>query len=351
MNKKLLIAAALGYMLLFTTGCSGTSEKVPFETVRAFKGNIENPIVATGIIKPKIGAEVKVGSRVSGVVKKLYVKNGDQVHEGQLLAILDDEELSARYRIEQANLANAITILKYAEIEQNRLNSLLLKDFATQQAYDIQVKETDLARSKVASQQAMVDYAATQLKYTRICAPISGVIGSVSTQEGETVTAAFVSPTFVTIIDLSRIEVWAYIDETDIGKIHTGQDAVFSVDTYPETKFKGTITAIYPKAEIRDNVVNYIAIVDIMENQGLQLRPEMTTNVTITESSRNNIICIPENALFHDPSGTMVYLLADNKPVKRQVKTGIRGNNLVEIKEGLKENDQVITNYDLSIQK
>ncbi len=90
---------------------------------------------------------------------------------------------------------------------------------------------------------------------------MAGVVASVSTQEGETVAASFAAPTFVTLLDLARLEVWAYVDETDIGRIHRGQDATFTVDTYGDDEFAGRVTAIYPQAEIRDNVVNYVAVI------------------------------------------------------------------------------------------
>jgi len=106
-------------------------------------------------------------------------------------------------------------------------------------------------------------------------------VASVATQEGETVSASFATPTFVTLIDLNRLEVWAYVDETDIGRIELGQRATFTVDTYGDASFAGTVTAIYPKAEIRDNVVNYIAVVRFEPQPGRTLRPDMTAFVRI----------------------------------------------------------------------
>lgn len=324
--------------------CSGKSDTPAFETVTVQRRNISTSILATGIVKPKIGAEVKVGSRVSGVVKRLHVKNGDVIQKGEILALLDDSELSARYRLEKANLENAFVALKYARIEMDRMKSLVDKDYASAQSYDNLVKEYDLAVARVKSQQALVDYAATELGYTKIYAPISGVIGSVSTQEGETVSAAFVSPTFVTIIDLSRIEVWAYVDETDIGKVVTGQQASFTVDTYAGTTFEGSVTAIYPKAEIKDNVVNYVVIIEIDGTQAKQLRPEMTSYVTIMTNHTENALGIPNNAIERQDSETVVYVLENNRPRVRKIKTGVRGNQMTEVLEGLQENEQVILN-------
>jgi RND family efflux transporter MFP subunit len=267
---------------LTVLSCGNNKPETVQPEIKQVNKEIVNPsISATGIIKPKVGAEVKVGSRVSGVVKKLFVKNGDVVQKGDLLARLDDAELSARCRLEMANLTNAETIMKYAKADMERIKALANKEFTSVQTFDNAIKEYEIANARVESQKAALDYANTQLSFTKVFAPISGVIGSVSTQEGETVTAAFAAPTFVTIIDLSRIEVWAYVDETDIGKVAVGQNAQFTVDTYPGEIFNGKITAIYPKAEIKDNVVNYIAIVEIEDDKGKILRPEMTTSVTI----------------------------------------------------------------------
>lgn len=277
--RRLLIGSIVVTML----SCDDNSNTIidQAETPVVKKSIVSQSITATGIIKPKVGAEVRVGSRVSGVVKRLYVKNGDVVRKGDLLARLDDAELLAKYRMEAAILENTRTILMYARIEMDRAKALADKEYTSVQTYDKFVKDHDLAIAGVESQKAVLDYAATQLGFTQIFAPISGVIGSVSTQEGETVSAALTSPTFVTIIDVSRIEVWAYVDETDIGRVEPGQKATFTVDTYPGKAFSGLITAIYPKAELKDNVVNYIAIVEIADERDEILRPEMTASVTI----------------------------------------------------------------------
>jgi HlyD family secretion protein len=345
--NKLIPPIFAACAVIITVSCSDSNEIQTFETVQVTKKNLNVSILATGIVKPRIGAEVKVGSRVSGVVKHLYVKNGDFVKKGEILAILDDSELSAQFRLQSANLDNARTTLKYALIEMERIKPLAEKSFTSRQTYDNMVKERDLATARLASQQAATDLAATQLGFTRIIAPISGVIGSVSTQEGETVTAAFVSPTFVTIIDVNRIEVRAYVDETDIGKVKAGQEASFTVDTYPGTTFSGIVSAIYPKAEIRDNVVNYIVILSVKDiPDGTQLRPEMTTYCTIVCKQGIRAWSIPNNAIRHRDSETVVYVLEHGQPVKRKISTGLKTTNMIEVLAGLKENEQVIINYE-----
>jgi len=342
--KNLFQYTALLGFIAFLTACSNNSSSKNFETVTVQRKNISASILATGIIKSKIGADVRVGSSVSGIVKKLYVKNGDEVHKGDLLANLDDSELSARYRLEVANLDNYQTIVKYAKMEMERAKSLVDKDYTSVQSYDDLVKAYDIALTRVASAKASVDYAATELGFTKLYAPISGVIGSVSTQEGETVTAAFTAPTFVTIIDLSKIEVWTYVDETDIGKVSPGQKASFTVDTYTGCTFDGSVSAIYPKAEIRDNVVNYVVIIEISDKKGKILRPEMTASVTVQMAPANNVLSVPSNAIKRRNAETVVYLLNQGKPLMQRVKIGLKGNEMTEVIEGLKENDKVIMN-------
>ena len=106
------------------------------------------------------------------------------------------------------------------------------------------------------------------------------MIASVSTQEGETVASGMSAPTFVTVLDLSRLQVEAYVDEVDIGRVRSGLRASFTVDAFPERTFTGTVAAIYPKAVLQNNVVNYLTIVTVDDPERL-LRPEMTANVTI----------------------------------------------------------------------
>jgi HlyD family secretion protein len=244
-------------------------------------------VKATGVVKPMIGAEVRVGSRISGVVHRLFVRVGDTVREGQLLAELDDRDLVAQRDQARAALDVAEANFDYARADLARKRQLSSATLLADSDLDLAQRAFAVAARQAAGAKANLSFAATQLAYARIFAPISGVVASVATQEGETVAASFAAPTFVTLIDLSRLEVWAYVDETDIGRIRTGQRASFTVDTYGDQAFDGVVTAIYPKAEIRDNVVNYVVVVRFDPPRGRVLRPDMTTTVHIqTEEKR-----------------------------------------------------------------
>ncbi len=194
----------------------------------------------------------------------------------------------------------------------------------------------DAARGQLVQAQAALQSAETQLSYTRIAVPVSGTIASVTTQEGETVSAGLAAPTFVTIIDLSRLEVDAYVDETDIGKVRVGQQATFTVDAYPDREFSGQVSAVYPKALIQQNVVEYDTVITVKDT-GKLLKPDMTANVTIFAEKHPNVLCVPNKAIRRESGQKVVYVIESGKAVARPVKTGVRDTQYTEILSGVSE--------------
>ena len=250
--------------------------------VRVARREAERVVTATGVIKPGTGAEVRVGSRISGVVRRLFVRIGDRVAKGQLLAELDARDLRARHAQAAAALESARAGASDAQADLRRKRELSAAQVIAQIDLELAERACTVAEQVVREAEANLESATTQLGYARIHAPIAGVVASISTQEGETVAASFAAPTFVTLLDLDRLEVRAYVDETDIGRIEAGQTVDFTVDTYPDHVFAGRVTAIYPQAEIRDNVVNYVTVVRFEPPRGRTLRPEMTVTARIS---------------------------------------------------------------------
>jgi RND family efflux transporter MFP subunit len=299
-------------------------------------------VLATGVVRPMVGAEVRVGSRVSGVLQRLYVTVGDRVRAGQLLAQLDSTELTARFRQAEAALANAGAEHEYAVVEYARAVELKEKAVITDAEMALMERQRDVTGSQVEQAKANVEAAEIQVGYTRIYAPINGVVAEVATQVGETVAASFAAPTFVTIIDLDRLEVWAYVDETDIGRVEVGQGAVFTVDTYTDTDFAGTVTAIRSMAEIQDAVVNYVTVIDIVERHGKILRPEMTTTVNIELEQRDDVLAIRNRAVRRDRNGTYALVVESGERVRRDIRIGYRDRDYSEVIEGLNEGERVV---------
>jgi len=353
-------------------------------------------VTATGTVKAMVGAEVKVGSRIPGRVDQLAVQVGDRVKAGQAIARLEQDDLRAAVEKARADLAAAEAKLATvrngartqelqtaeAALRQAEANQLLTKanldryrqlyqdgGVALQQVdtaardYDVAVAQVRSAReqlslirekytledgqyaeAQVQQARAALRIAEANLGYATITAPMGGVVASVSTQQGETVTsgsAAAQAPTFVTIIDLTRLQVDAYVDETDIGKVRVGHEATFSVDAYPDREFTGKVTAIYPKALIQQNVVTYDVVITIDNREGL-LRPDMTANTTITVAKRDKVLAIPNQAVRREEGDRVVVVQEGDRLVRRAVKTGWKDKTYTEVLSGLKEGERVV---------
>jgi macrolide-specific efflux system membrane fusion protein len=349
-------------------------------------------VVATGKVTPMVGAEVRVGSRVSGRVQRLHANIGDVVRINQVIAELekDDqqallEQRRAELRVADARLSSvealrpreiqkaeaaltdAEATAELAGMEFTRHSVLLSRGVIDRQTLDSAAKERDVTAARVNSARQEVELARqryvedvkssrvqieqaaaavrvleAQVAYATIRAPIPGIISSVSTQEGETVAAGLSSPVFVTIVDLQKLQVDAYVDETDIGRIRVGQRATFTVDSFPDRDFNATVQAIYPKAVIMDNVVYYDVVLRIDEPLTGQLRPEMTTNVLMALDARKGVLTVPLRAVSREQDRSIVYVLQDGRPVQRTVKVGWRDSAWIEIVSGLQEGDKVL---------
>ena len=346
-KKKISIAAAsalivIGIVFFVAYSRAGNDKSdIAVTTAVVEKRDMGSLVQATGIIKPKVGAEVKVGARITGKVEHLYANIGDRVKKGQVLVRLEQDDLKARADQAEASYLEAKAAFDKAKLDLDRDKPLAQQGYISQQNIDALQNACDIANARVMKAKADKDYGKAQLSYATITAPIGGTIASVTTQQGETVAAGLSAPTFITIIDLNKLEVNAYVDETDVGKIGVGQEALFTVDTFADKDFKGKVTAIYPRAVLQENVVNYITLISIENSEG-KLKPDMTANVTITLKKKKGVLAIPGAAVVREGGKKYVTLQAkDGKPTRREVKTGWKEGSYLEITSGLKEGDVV----------
>ena len=337
------ILMAVAYFF-HASGSEKQNETESQVTVTLQRRDLSQSIIATGIIKPKIGAEVKVGAQVSGVVKNLFVKTGSKVKKHDLLAVIDPRSYQSQKDKMLALKEIASTELKYAELELHRQKVLFQQQSISQQQYESAAQRVELAAARLKQTDADYEYADLQLRYTNIVSPIDGVVASTSTQEGETVAAGFVSPTFVTVIDLNQLELWAYVDETDIGRIRKDQQVSFTVDTYPGDAFGGTVETIYPRPEIQNSVVNYVTVIKIPAQQEKLLRPEMTATVQLFIQVKKNCPTLPKNSVQTDGDKLFVNVLTNGKPDKRTIHTGISDKKYIEVLSGITEMEKVTFN-------
>ena len=352
----LLLACAIGASVWWYASNSKDNGPAAPATAKVVRKDFSSTVLATGAVKSQVGSEVKVGARVSGKVLRLYANIGDAVKKGQVIAELEKEDLTAKVErnraelaVAEARIADVQARLKLAEIQYQRQAKLIVDSFTSQEAVDNAAKELavnqagiNLARRQVESAKAALKESEANLGYATITAPISGVIASVSTQEGETVAAGLNAPVFVTIVDLKRLQVDAFVDEVDIGKIHEGQKVVFTVDSYPAREFEGKVAAIYPKAVIQENVVNYDVVIDITSSYDGLLKPDMTASVTIMLEARPNVLAVPVEAVKRGRGKTLLYVLTDGRAEPREVKTGWKDGSWIEIAGGVEEGETVL---------
>lgn len=338
-----LAAIALGAFTLVRLFAKQNDEAMEnAEMVRVIRHDIGSVVKATGVIKPMVGAEVRVGSTVSGVVSHLLVRIGDRVEKDTLLAEIDSRELTARRDAAQAAVRLASANLNYTTTDLRRKQELGRALVISKSDLDLAEQAYQVAEQQYRQAEANLADAQTQLGYARIIAPISGTVESVTTQEGETVAASFATPTFVTLLDLSRLEVWAYVDETDIGRVKVGQKATFTVDTYGDYEFQGQVTAIYPDPQIRDNVVDYVTVVRFQSSRDRILRPEMTTTVQIALELHRNVLALPIRAVHREGGRQFVIIRHGEARERNWVTTGLKDDNNWEIVSGLRAGDEVV---------
>ncbi len=336
-GSALLVITAVG--LYAWPGNDAESNTDPRRTATVSMGTLNETVMATGVIRPVTGAEVNVGSRISGTVVSLPVAVGERVEVGQLLAALDAAALEAE--MDEARAAVALSKPRIQLAESILIRRQRLAENGLTSVEDLETAENDLAvaRAQLQVDKARLRSAEIALSYTQVTAPISGVVAEVSTREGETVAAAFAAPNFVTIIDLDRLEVLAYVDETDIGRVFVGQRASFTVDTFPNVEFTAEITAIQPRAELQGSVVNYLVRLEFERSADFILRPEMTAHVRIVVAQRDDVLTAPRATIKRVVGRQYVMVQRGGQWSEQDVRTGWRSDSTVEFLSGVREGD------------
>jgi len=353
--SAIIVIIIAGILIYLFAGKRDNAEKTGQDfTVK--RGNVTHFTEQTGIIKAQVGAIVKVGTRATGTLTSLKYQVGDAVKKGELIATIDDREILANIRNTEATIESLKKDLEakqaqyaYSKTNYERELSLLEKEFTTKDSVDKAKREMDVANAQVEYGKAKVKESSERrkalevsLSYTKIYAPISGYVSAVSTQLGETVVSGLSAAILITIIDPSKLEMWIYVDETDIGRTKPGKKIEYWVDTFRDKRFYGKIDMIYPQPEIKDNIVYYLAIVKIDPKDTVFLRPEMTTHVRIIVEEKKDVLVVPNNAIRFEEGKTVVYLKGKNKTEAKQVTLGIRDDKLTEVIKGLSEGEIIV---------
>lgn len=306
-------------------------------------------VTTTGIVRLKSGGEVRVGAQISGIVRRLNFTVGSRIRRGDVIAEIDSRPIDAQINQARTQVEMDKVAVAKAQRDLSRGQQLLSAGLVPRQQTEDLDWQYKSAQAKLANSQS--DLATVELtrSYTVIKAPISGIVSSVSTEEGETVAASFAAPTFVTIVQDNALELVAMVDETDIANVIAGERVTFSVEAYTSREFSGTVKRIDPTATIISGVVNYQVVVAI--RGGLQfLKPDMTANISI-QTAKHRALVIPSVAIHREGDQSFVYVLRDEKQEKQNVSVGARDATVTEIINGLNMNDRVFTENPKNSQK
>src|SRR5690606_9352404 len=248
----------------------------------------------------RVGAEVRIGSQLSGIVEQLNVEVGSRIRKGDVIAKIDSRGIEARLAQARAQIGVIETEVRRAEVELERSRKLDEEKLVARSDVEDRQLALDEAWARLVKARRDADVVQTELGYAVLRAPISGTVAAVSTQEGETVAAAFTTPTFATIIEDNALELIAMVDETDIGNVAVGNGVTFTVEAYPTEEFTGRVERIAPKGTIISGVVNFEVMISIDQSgdgdrTGL-LRPDMTANVSLRTAEREALV-VPSEAI------------------------------------------------------
>jgi HlyD family secretion protein len=329
MRKSFVIVGILVVLAASVYGYYRYTKKDPAPTITTAKitrGDIAEAVGATGTLQAV--TTVQVGTQVSGTILELNADFNSLVRKGQVLARLDPSLFQTQIEQARANLIRAQADLERlrvgledAKTKLRRAQELSQKKLIAQTELEAAEVNVHSAEAQMRSQQAAVTQAQASLRqnqvnqeHTVIQAPIDGLVIARNVDVGQTVAASMSAPTlFLLAADLTKMQVIASLDESDVGRIRPGQLVRFKVDAYPNEDFIGTVTQVRLQPQTVQNVVTYSTVIDV-PNPELKLKPGMTANVNIEIARRNNVLRVPNAALRFRPTNEIFTALGQTPP-------------------------------------
>jgi HlyD family secretion protein len=365
-------------------------------TARVQRGPIEQTVKARGIVKPAPNALVRVGfpmpKDVSRRIRTMHVVEGDSVTAGTLLAELEatdlremlaqleadgvvlQKRLDALRALQPQEMRMAQTVRDQAVAEEDLSKSKLERaaqlrgTIMSLQDYEAARSAAQVAQARLANAEATLDQTRTrfetdiattqaqltqanaairgvgvQLEWSTLRAPFEGLVLAVHQRPGE-LTSNQPNAPVLTLLRVNDLQLHAYVDEADFGQVQPGQDATVQVEAHSTEPLKGTVVRVLPQAALQENVVYYLAVVEIDASRRSLLRPEMTGLAYIRVGNNEPVLWLPAAAVQSGPQGSYVRRVTPSGPVEIQVRIGARSEGQVEIRDGLREGDQVLLN-------
>ncbi|EKN6022014.1 efflux RND transporter periplasmic adaptor subunit [Yersinia enterocolitica] len=373
-NKKhqlmlvLFIVSLLIISSVTALSISDSQQDVPQLTETIGRGDIERNVMASGSLKPSL--QVNVGAQVNGQLTKLYVKQGDRVTRGQLLAEIDPTLQQNELRKSEAELQSAQAqkqasqaLLRQYLLEFRRQQTLAKEGSGVKSAlekaqaqYDSQLAQLHVNEAQIVQSQMAMETAKANLGFTRIMAPIDGEVLGIVTKEGQTIVSSQTAPTILVLANVDIMTVHTRISETDILKVSVGQPLWFYVVADPERRYDSRMDAIQEASaeSLREDssgsannqqpsAVYYNGIFNIA-NQERLLRTSMTAQVFIITAQAKNVLRVPLSALGEQQPDKRyrVQIINGKQTSVRWVSVGLRNAQYAEVKAGLAQGDQVL---------
>ena len=346
-----VLAAAAGGYSYYSSQQEAAQQAANVELVTASRQNLKSTVSATGTIRPV--DSVEVSSKITARIKSVLVKENDVVKAGQTVAILDGKDYEATK--DQASYKVVNTRSKYKRAEYLYSIGAKSKEELEDAEYDYDTAESSLSKTE------------SDLAETVITAPMDGIVVGEPKTAGTMAVQGNSNPTVImTIADLSKKQILAKVDETDIGSVKVGQKASFTVDTYTGKTFTATVSKISQtdvtnswntnsssssSSSSSASVIYYYVVLDVDDPDNLLL-PAMTARVEIVTDEKENALAVPISALKTDSTGSyvMVYTEGAGKDgaasqEKRYVATGIYSDEYVEILDGLTDGERLAISY------
>ena len=346
-------------------------ESLPLETIGT--GDIEKVVLVTGVLKPAV--QVNVGAQVNGQLRKLYVRQGEKVQKGQLLAEIDPTLQESDLNNTRAQLASAkaqklsaqATLLRYRQ-ELNRQRMMLRDGSAVRSEYeqakaqyDAQVQQIDVSDAQIVQAEMAVKTAQANLSYTRIVAPIDGEVLGIVTREGQTIVSSQTAPTILVLANLDTMQVQTRISEADVQKIRPGQPLRFYVIANPDKRYVSTMGFVQPAPQEaleapgesgmggnqQAMAVYYTGTFEV-PNAERELKTSMTAQVFIQIAEAKNVLRVPVAALGQalDTERYTITTIENGKTRTRSIRIGINDRQYAEVLEGLQVGDRVVLAQD-----
>jgi len=300
---------------------------VEYFSTKVERGEIRDAIDASGQVNAVVS--VQVGSQVSGTIAKLNADFNSHVQKNEIVALIDPSlfqgallqanadlaAAKANTAVAAANLARAKSALTQTSGDHERMAQLAKERAVSPSEFELSTANYEAARASVnaaeagliqakaqmAQKGAAVSVAATNLAHTVIRSPINGVVVARNVDVGQTVAASLQAPTIFTIAqDLTKMQLYAKLDESDVGRIKLNRSVTFKVDAFPDETFHGVVSQIRMNPTTVQNVVTYDAIIDFA-NPDLKVFPGMTAFVTIPVATVDNVLKVPNSALRYKP--------------------------------------------------